>query len=93
MKSKEPGEVWAKFQMIMGRFGAKPRRLDVDADQAFSAVFATSAQGNGIEIHQRKGNPADVNYLAVGDNAMGKIKKMVGKAQVMAGDTKWTDKL
>jgi len=93
LKSKEPGEVWAKFQTIMGKFGAKPKRLDVDADQAFGAGFTTNAQGDGIEIHQRRGNPADVNYIAVADSAMGKIKKMVGKAQVMAGDSKWTDKL
>ena len=33
----------------------------------------------GIEMHMRTGNPPDVNFLAVGDAAIAKIKNTVGK--------------
>ena len=93
LKSKAPKEVWAKFQTIMGKFGAKPRRLDVDAGNEFAADFATRAQADGIEMHVRKGNPPDVNFLGVGDNAIGKIKANVGKQMAASQSTKWADKI
>ena len=79
IRSKEPKEVWAKFQAILGKFGAKPKRLDVDKDNAFAADFATRAQEQGIEMHVRSTNPPDVNFLGVNDAANGKLKQSLFK--------------
>jgi hypothetical protein len=93
LKSKAPKEVWAAFEKILNKFGSKPRRLDVDGGNEFAASFAERARGQNIELHVRKGNPPDVNFLGVGDAAIGKIKQNVGKAQAASKDSKWVDKL
>lgn len=93
LKSKQPKEVWSKFETILDRVGTQPRRLDIDAGNEFSAFFAERAQARGIELHVRKGDPPDVNFLGVGDAAIGKIKQGVGKAQAASKNSKWVDKL
>ncbi|MEC7266540.1 MAG: hypothetical protein VXV74_03845, partial [Pseudomonadota bacterium] len=92
--SKEPKEVWQKFMAIVGKFGAKPKRLDVDSGNEFAAHFATRAQQENIEIHTRTTNPtADVNFLGVVDAAIQKVKTALFKDMVAQKSTKWVDKL
>ena len=47
--NKGAKEVWQKFMAIVGKFGAKPKRLDVDSGNEFAAHFATRAAQEGIE--------------------------------------------
>ena len=92
--SKEAKEVWQKFMAIVGKFGAKCKRLDVDSGQEFAAHFATRAEQEGIEIHTRATQPnADINFLGVIDSAISKIKTSLFKDLAAQNTTRWVDKL
>ena len=94
LKSKEPKEVLAKFNEILTKFGITPKRLDVDSGNEFAGAFLEGMRAKNIEVHVRSTKPtADVNFLAVGDSAIQKIKSNVAKRQAAEKSTKWADKI
>ena len=93
VKSKEQKVVWEAFEQILTKFGGKPRRLDVDAGTEFTGVFAEQARAKGIEIHTRSANPPDKDFLAVGDAAMGSLKRNLGRDMAAKNSDVWVDKL
>ena len=94
LKSKQPSEVLQKFNEILTKFGATPKRLDVDSGNEFTGAFLDGMRAKNIEVHVRSTKPtADVNFLAVGDTAIGKIKAGVGRRMAAEKNTKWADKI
>ena len=75
LKDKEQKTVWEAFRKILEKFGGTPARLDVDGGTEFAGTFAEKSLAKVIDIHVRSANPADVNFLGVGDSAMGNLKK------------------
>ena len=93
VKSKEQAVVWEAFKEILEKFGGTPARLDVDGGTEFQGRFLASANAKGIAVHARSANPPDVNFLGVGDSAMGALKKNLGKDMASKNSAVWVDKL
>ena len=91
LKSKEQSVVWAAFEKILEKFGGKPARLDVDGGNEFAGTFAEKAEAKGIQIHVRK--ERDINFLGIGDNAIGAIKKSLGRDLAAKNSEVWVDKI
>ena len=79
---------------ILAKFGATPKRLDVDSGNEFTGAFLDGMKAKNIEVHVRSTKPtADVNFLAVGDSAIGKIKAGVRRRMAAERSTKLADKI